>query len=50
MAVTTSKRTVASAGPFIAEFKGVVARARADRFEYANRASVQLGGAIRGKI
>lgn len=49
-AATTSERTAASVGPFIAEFKSVAARARADGFEYANRASVQLGEAFGNKV
>lgn len=50
LAATTSERTTASVKPFIAEFKAIAARARADGFEYANRANVQLGEAIRYKV
>jgi len=50
LATTTSEGTTASVMPFIAEIKGTVARATADGFEYANRASVQLGEAIRDKV
>jgi hypothetical protein len=50
LAITTSERTTATVRPFIAEFKGTAARARADGFEYANRASVQLCEAIRDKV
>ena len=50
LAATTSERTIAGVKPFIAEFKAIAARARADGFEYANRANVQLGEAIRDKV
>jgi hypothetical protein len=50
LAATTSERTAARVQPFMAEFRGIAARARADGFEYANRASAQLGEAIRDKV
>lgn len=50
LVATTSERTTASVKPFVAEFKAIAARARTDGYEYANRANVQLGEAIRNKV
>ncbi|WP_426116717.1 hypothetical protein [Massilia sp. PWRC2] len=50
MLADTSAHTVATAKPFIAESKTVVAKVRADAFEYASRASVQLSETFRSKV
>ena len=47
---SASEKTVAAAGPVIAEAKSVVVKVSADAFEYANRASVQLSQAIQAKL
>lgn len=50
MAVGTSEHAVATAKPFIAESRVVMARARADAFEYAGRASIRLSETIRATV
>lgn len=49
IAVDASQRASASVEPFIAESRGVIARARADAFEYANRASVRFTEVVKTK-
>lgn len=50
MVADASEYTVATAKPFIAESKTVVAKVRADAFEYASRATAQLSETIRSKV